>query len=87
MTATRMRVARPEPPAPSTPEGELYHYTPEETAYWLPFSPRKLKEMAYEREIPHVNNGNRVWFSGAHIRAISRQFTREPLKQPLSVSA
>ncbi|MFF2852598.1 hypothetical protein ACFVT5_40855 [Streptomyces sp. NPDC058001] len=72
-------------PAPSTPEGELFHYTPAEAAYYLPFSPRKLREMAYLWEIPHVNNGNRVWFSGLNIRAITAQFTREPFIAPKPV--
>lgn len=66
---------RPNLPAPSTPEGELFHYTPDEAAQWVPFSARKLKEMAYKREIEHVNNGNSIWFSGLNIRAISLQFT------------
>lgn len=65
-------------PAPSTANGELFHYTPEEAAMWLPFTARKLRLMAFAREIPHVNNGNKVWFSGLNIRAITEQFTREP---------
>ncbi|MFJ7999051.1 hypothetical protein ACIQ7D_18150 [Streptomyces sp. NPDC096310] len=67
-------------PAPATPEGELFHYKPVEAAEWLPFSARKLREMAYLRQVPHVNNGNSVWFSGLNIRAISEQFTIAPLK-------
>jgi hypothetical protein len=65
-------------PAPSTANGELFHYTPEEAAQWLPFTARKLRLMAFAREIPHVNNGNKVWFSGLNIRAITEQFTRQP---------
>ncbi|MYR28638.1 helix-turn-helix domain-containing protein [Streptomyces sp. SID4945] len=67
-------------PTPSAPEGELFHYTPDEAAIWLPFSARKLREMAYLRQIPHVNNGNRVWFSGQNIRAITTQFTQPALR-------
>lgn len=67
-------------PVPSTAEGELFHYNPDETALWLPFSARKLKEMAYSRQVPHVNNGNRIWFSGLNIRAISEQFTVAPFE-------
>jgi hypothetical protein len=63
-------------PAPASPAGELFHYTPDQAAYYLPFTARKLREMAYRREVDHVNNGNRVWFSGRNIRAISEQFTR-----------
>lgn len=66
-------------PAPSSPEGELFHYTPDEAAQYLPFSARTLREMAYLREIPHSSNGNRVSFAGIHIRAITEQFTVEVL--------
>jgi len=68
-------------PAPSTPEGELFAYTPEEAAQWLPFVARKLRLMAFSREIPHVNNGNKIWFSGLNIRAITEQFTVQPLPE------
>lgn len=71
---------RPNLPAPSSVEGELFHYKPIEAAQWLPFSGRKLLEMAYRREIEHVNNGNRIWFSGLNIRAITLQFTVAPFK-------
>jgi hypothetical protein len=74
-------------PAPSTPEGELFHYTPEEAAIWLPFTARKLRLMAFAREIPHVNNGNKVWFSGLNIRAITEQFTRQPFAKPAHAAA
>lgn len=66
-------------PAPGTPEGELFHYQPTEAEIWLPFSARKLSLMAFAREIPHVNNGNKIWFSGINIREISKQFTVQPL--------
>lgn len=72
---------RPDIPAPSTDEGELFHYTPAEAAVWLPFTPRRLREMAYRREIPHGNNGNRITFAGIHIRAITEQFTVEVLPE------
>lgn len=71
---------RPDLPAPSSTAGELFHYTPHEAAEWLPFSGRKLLEMAYRREVVHVNNGNRIWFSGLNIRAITLQFTVAPFK-------
>lgn len=58
-------------PAPSTPEGELFHYRPIEAADWLPFSARQLKEMAYKRQVPHNGGGNRVTFTGLNIRSIS----------------
>ncbi|MDX3354700.1 hypothetical protein PV703_15580 [Streptomyces sp. ME01-24h] len=74
-TKTPLTKIRENLPAPSTPEGELFHYTPDEAAIYLPFSPRKLRELAFAREIEHVNNGNRIWFSGLNIRAITAQFT------------
>ncbi|MGW7283925.1 hypothetical protein ACWGH4_00240 [Streptomyces sp. NPDC054847] len=72
---------RPGIPAPSTVEGELFHYTPAEAAQWLPFTARRLREMAYRREIPHGNNGNKICFAGIHIRAITEQFTVEVLPE------
>lgn len=78
MAARKLPPIRDGIPAPSTPEGELFHYQPTEAALWLPFSARKLALMAFAREIPHVNNGNKIWFSGLNIRAITDQFTVEP---------
>ncbi|MFL4904887.1 hypothetical protein ACJ6WF_17270 [Streptomyces sp. MMS24-I2-30] len=74
-------------PAPGTPEGSYFHYTPEEAALWLPFTARKLRLMAFAREIPHVNNGNKVWFSGLNVRAITEQFTRQPFTKPAPARA
>ncbi|MGH3585040.1 MAG: hypothetical protein ACRDQ0_01850 [Pseudonocardia sp.] len=79
-TDTHKSKVRDNLPAPSTAEGELFHYTPDEAALWLPFSARKLREMAYVNHVPHVNNGNRIFFSGLQIRAISTQFTITPRK-------
>lgn len=84
MTAPRATKAitstdiREDIPAPGTPEGAYFHYTPAEAAQWLPFSIHKLRRMVWAREIPYVDNGNRIWFSGMNIRAISEQFTVEP---------
>lgn len=72
---------RPGIPAPSTVDGELFHYTPAEASLWLPFTARRLREMAYRREIPHGNNGSQIWFAGIHIRAITQQFTVEVLPE------
>ncbi|WP_055491392.1 helix-turn-helix domain-containing protein [Streptomyces sp. TP-A0356] len=69
-------------PGTSAPEGELFHYTPAEAAQWLPFSYHKLRRMAFAREIPHVNNGNKIWLSGLNIRAITEQFTVQPFAPP-----
>lgn len=65
-------------PAPGTPEGAYFHYTAAEAAEWLPFNAHKLLKLANAREIPYVDNGNRIWFSGMNIRAISEQFTVQP---------
>jgi hypothetical protein len=65
-------------PAPGTPEGAYFHYTPAEAAEWLPFGKDKLRRMVFARQIPYVDNGNRAWFSGMNIRAISEQFTVQP---------
>jgi hypothetical protein len=73
-------------PAPGTAEGAYFHYTPAEAAEWLPFSVHKLRKMAFAREIPYVDNGNRVWFSGMNIRAISEQFTRQPFEKRASAA-
>jgi hypothetical protein len=75
-------------PAPGTPEGAYFHYTPAEAAEWLPFSKEKLRKMVFAREIPYVDNGNRIWFSGMNIRAISEQFTVQPFaKTPARAAA
>ena len=68
-------------PAPGTAEGSYFHYTPAEAAEWLPFGAHKLLKMANARQIPYVDNGNRIWFSGMNIRAISEQFTVEPFNK------
>jgi hypothetical protein len=73
-------------PAPGTAEGAYFHYTPAEAAEWLPFSVHKLRKMAFAREIPYVDNGNRVWLSGMNIRAISEQFTRQPFEKRASAA-
>lgn len=83
MTGKATKKAPPEKravPAPSSPEGELFHYTPEEAADWLPFSPRILREKAYRREIPHNGGGNRVTFTGLNIRAISDMHAVVPVE-------
>lgn len=65
-------------PAPGTEEGAYFHYTPAEAALWLPFEVHKLRKLAFAREVEHVNNGSRIWFSGMNIRAISAQYTVQP---------
>jgi hypothetical protein len=74
-------------PAPGTPEGAYFHYTPAEAAEWLPFGAHKLRKMAHAREVEFVDSGNRVWFSGLNIRAISEQFTVRPFTKPARAAA
>ena len=78
---TRFEI-RENTPAPGTAEGAYFHYTPAEAALWLPFEVHKLLKLANAREIPHVNNGSRIWFSGLNIRAITEQFTVQPFNKP-----
>lgn len=66
-------------PVPSTPEGELFNYSPDEVAQWVALSSRELRERAYRREIEHVNNGRQIWFTGLNIRALIDQLTVKPL--------
>jgi transcriptional regulator with XRE-family HTH domain len=79
-TATKKRTLRaadirPDRPNPATPEGELFVYTPAEAAEYLPLSMRELRERAYRREIRHGSVGNRIFFTGLHIRALLEQLT------------
>lgn len=73
-------------PNPFTPEGEYFCYTPDEAAQYLPFGARKLIQMAYRREVPRVDGGNRTWFSGLNIRAITLQFTVKPISETKSAA-
>lgn len=78
--------ATPEPsgralPYPGTPEGELFHYTPEEAARFLPWSHNQLKRKAYAREIPFNDGGKRVTFTGRDIREISDMTAVRPLTE------
>jgi hypothetical protein len=83
---TRFEI-REDIPAPGTPEGAYFHYTPAEAAEWLPFGVHKLLKMANAKEIPHVDNGRRITFSGMNIRAISEQFTVQPFNKPATAAA
>lgn len=68
-------------PAPSSPEGELFHYTPEEAARWLPWKPRVLRMKAAAHEIPHNRGGARITFTGRDIREISEMTAIRPLAE------
>jgi transcriptional regulator with XRE-family HTH domain len=91
-TATKKRTLRaadirPDRPNPATPEGELFVYTPAEAAEYLPLSMRELRERAYRREIQHGSVGNRMFFTGLHIRALLEQLTVPPVALPKQRSA
>ncbi|MEH0552516.1 hypothetical protein [Streptomyces sp. B21-101] len=77
-TPPRWNEVREDIPDPGSTAGAYFHYTPAEAALWLPFEKDKIRRMMFAREIPHVNNGARLWLSGMNIRAISEQFTVQP---------
>ncbi|MFD6024520.1 hypothetical protein [Streptomyces griseoluteus] len=68
-------------PYPGTPEGEVFHYTPEQAERFLPWSARKLRRLAYAREIPYNDGANRVTFTGRDIREISDMTAVRPLAE------
>lgn len=66
---------RPNLPNPASVDGELFVYTPAEAATFLPLSLRELRERAYRRELDHGSVGNRIFFTGLHIRAALMKLT------------
>ncbi|WP_143665751.1 hypothetical protein [Streptomyces griseus] len=74
-----------EVPYPGTAEGEVFHYTPEEAARFLPWSALQLKRKAYAREIPFNGGGGRITFTGLDIREISRMTAVRPLVEAAPV--
>jgi transcriptional regulator with XRE-family HTH domain len=68
-------------PYPGTPEGQFFHYTPEEASEYLPWSALQLCRKAYAREVPHNNGGNRVTFTGRNICEISEMTAVRPLAE------
>lgn len=67
-----------EAPAPATPEGELFHYTPEEAAMWLPWSASWIRRKARLREFPHNRGGGQITLTGRDIREISAMTAVRP---------
>ncbi|WP_281290743.1 helix-turn-helix domain-containing protein [Streptomyces sedi] len=65
-------------PAPGTPDGELFHYTPEEAARWLPWSARWLRRKARLREIPHNRGAGQITLTGRDIQEISTMTAVRP---------
>ncbi|WP_338146244.1 helix-turn-helix transcriptional regulator [Streptomyces boncukensis] len=68
-------------PYPGSPDGEWFHYTPEEAARFLPWSALQLKRRAYARQIPFNDGGARVTFTGRDIREISEMTAVRPLAE------
>lgn len=74
-------------PAPNTPEGALFHYTPYEAAPWTPFSGRTLTDMIARREIDYVFNGRDNYLTGEQIVALVGRYTVKPFEKPARVAA
>lgn len=73
MSAPRHPEIRQDIPLPNTPEGELFIYTPEETAQWTPLSARTLRDKATAGDIPRASGKNQpIRFNGQNIRDINR---------------
>lgn len=68
-------------PYPGTPDGSVFHYTPEEAAEFLPWSALQLKRKAYAREVPFNDGGARVSFTGLNICEISAMTAVRPLAE------
>ena len=68
-------------PYPGTPDGEIFHYSPDEAARFLPWSALQLRRKAYAREIPFNGGGARVTFTGRDIREISEMTAVRPLAE------
>ncbi|MYY79680.1 MULTISPECIES: hypothetical protein [unclassified Streptomyces] len=88
MTAPRAtKSKRPAPkirenlPAPQTPEGQLFCYTPYEAAKWTPYSGRTLADMIAAREIDYVRNDRDNYLTGAQIIALVEKHTVRPFKK------
>lgn len=70
-----------EVPYPGTPEGEFFHYSPDEAAKFLPWSALQLRRKAHAREFPHNSGGSRVTFTGRDIREISEMTAQRPIAE------
>lgn len=84
--ATRKPKIRENIPAPNTPEGEYFNYTPDEAAQWTPFSARTLRDKVARKEIPHVDNGRDTKFLGRQIVEINESYVVEPFVPPKAVA-
>ncbi|MCH0555784.1 hypothetical protein [Streptomyces sp. MUM 16J] len=86
-TTTRVPKIRENLPAPQTPEGLLFHYTPYEAAPWTPFSGRTLTDKIAARELDYVFNGRDSYLTGAQILALVERYTRRPFAKHKSARA
>jgi hypothetical protein len=89
-TAARKRPApriRENLPAPNTPEGQLFHYTPYEAAQWTPYSGRTLTDKMARREFDFVSNGRDHYLTGAQIVALVERHTVKPFTKPARAAA
>jgi hypothetical protein len=89
-TKTRKRPApriRENLPAPQTPEGLLFHYTPYEAAQWTPYSGRTLADKLACREFDFQSNTRDNYLTGAQIVAIAESHTVKPFTKPARAAA
>jgi transcriptional regulator with XRE-family HTH domain len=70
-----------EVPFPGTPEGQVFHYTPEEAERFLPWTALALRRKAYRREIPFNKAAGRISFTGRDIQEISDMTAVRPLAE------
>ncbi|WP_199826206.1 helix-turn-helix domain-containing protein [Streptomyces sp. SBT349] len=72
-----------EVPLPNSPEGELFHYTPEEVAgRFLPWTARSIRDKARAYEIPRCGGpGQRITLTGRQICEINASLEIRPLAE------
>ncbi len=65
-------------------DDELKRYTPEQVhaKQWLPWSPRKIRELAYAREIYAHRDGGRITLTREDVRRTSALGAIEPFQGP-----
>ncbi|WPO73970.1 hypothetical protein [Streptomyces sp. KN37] len=91
--ATQSPRKRPAPkirenlPAPQTPEGLLFHYTPYEAAQWTPFSGRTLADILAAKKTDYVFNGRDNYITGAQIVALVEAYTVRSFSKPAKSAA
>lgn len=78
---TKAKKPAREVPYPGTPEGEVFHYTPEEAERFLPYTALTLRRKVHAREIPFNDGGAKITFTGHNIREISNMTAVRPLAE------